>query len=1805
MPDSPRSSTGPLPAATELRLLRTLGRIAGIGAWQIDPGRREMLWTDEIYRILDVAPGEVVPSLNALLSLIEPGQREHLRAAIERAIDHGEGWDFELPAFARDQNTRWLRLIGEPHTQSDGSVLLCGTLEDVTTLRAQREALKARSLEARKLAAVAENSSSLIMLTDADQRIQWVNESFTRVSGYTLLEAAGRRPFDLLQAPGESAVLDLAEGGRRFTRTRELQLHRKDGKPFWAVVEVRAVRNGEGDVTHFVFRQDDVTENRRVEHQATEATSWLGIARVAAGIGFFYRPDHPQGAAMVIDEQARGILGLEPDEPCPPADEMLAMVVPQDRERFLEAREHRAADPVEIEYRIRRRSDGALRWLRALRVRLPATAHGPARVVGALLDITELRRADRQRRLLTERLALVSAAHGIGVWDIDATGGTVQWNDRMLDLYGAQPDDAPRLVGKWLDRHVFPEDHERLIESLRYDSEVASSSSPRRVEHRIVRGDGELRWIESQSTRMLAEDGRVMILGTSRDITERKENEQRLRHALQRLELATERAGVGVFMRDLVTGSGYWSPQVFHLFGMPEEAQAPPVERVLPQLHPDDHACYLQLHDASITAAEVEDLQLRVQPPEGQMRWLLIRSRREPTGGSTAVRMAGVVLDITAQEQAKAQAAANAAWLQLSTEASGIGTWERDLATGEGRWDATMYALHGLPPQDMAPSLEYVLHTYHAADRERARQAWQRMADSDAVVEFEHRTVRLDGELRYFLSRGRSERRADGTAARVYGTTLDVTESREISNQLAITLRRLQLATEASGIGTWQRDLATGEGLWDATMRQLLGVGPDEPVPSRQEATKRLLHPDDREQAAAAWRLMTESTQAIEFELRVPRADGSVAHLSSRGLVERDEHGRPLRAVGTAIDITAIRTTQQRLREFTEWMQLASGATGVAFFRLGLDDETQFTDPQMKKLYGFDPDGPDPTMEQFYATILPEDLHSVHRVRELSRQSNDTLEAEYRVRGPDGVLRQILTRRALMRNEQGQPLYVVGTAIDVTANRSVQAALQIANQRLGMAQRTAGIGIWEWDMESGQMRIDDSIRALLGVDGDWMPDLDRWMARVHPDDRDKAHAVFEVGMPAGLSEGQSEYRIVRPDGTVRYVDERFAVHRDGSGNALRVLGTNLDITHIREAESQRAALVNRLQLATQTAGMGVWERNLAAGTEVWDAQMHSIYGTSPSSVPSRQLWLAHVHPEDRPALLARLPDFDAAGGSTLEYRICRTDGQIRHIADRSLIERDTDGRVARILGVHLDITEIRRAERERDELAHRMQMVASSIGMGVWEWLPQTGQTVWSEQMFALLGHDKPQRPRNWLELVHPEDREQVYRALVAVLKDGDSVQMEFRVLSAAGTELWLANRARIQRDAAGRAMHVVGVSWDITERKRAEAALHAKEAAERASQAKSEFLSRMSHELRTPLNAILGFTQILELDRAQPLSAVQSARIEHIKRAGWHLLELINEILDLSRIEAGAATLSMAAVAARGVAEECLTLVQADAERRQLTVELAEQPGEPCILWADRTRLKQVLLNLFSNAVKYNSEAGRLRVCIRGDDRGVGHITVRDTGPGLTPAQQEKLFQPFNRLGLESAPIEGTGIGLTIAKKLAEQMGGTIGVQSEPGCGSEFTVSLPLAGKTAQEVVVPSAVDGSTDERSDVYGTVLYVEDNPANYAVVEAVLRLRPNVTLMRAADGAAARVLAAVCQPDLILVDMRLPDTDGLSLFRALRAGRETQGIPCVGLSANALPADIDAARAAGFADYLTKPLTAAELLRSVDQTLSTMA
>jgi PAS domain S-box-containing protein len=603
--------------------------------------------------------------------------------------------------------------------------------------------------------------------------------------------------------------------------------------------------------------------------------------------------------------------------------------------------------------------------------------------------------------------------------------------------------------------------------------------------------------------------------------------------------------------------------------------------------------------------------------------------------------------------------------------------------------------------------------------------------------------------------------------------------------------------------------------------------------------------------------------------------------------------------------------------------------------------------------------------------------------------------------------------------------------------------------------------------------------------------------------------------------------------------------------------------------------------------------------------MCSIYGVGqPGWTPSQADWLSRIHPDDRAAVETRLPQLYAEGG-TLSYRIVRADGAIRHIDDHLRVERNSRGEPERVLGVHFDVTEQRQAQLERDELSNRMRMVAEALGIGVFQWQVPSNTSQWNDQMYALFGHTRESfRDRVWLDLVHPEDRESARAWQEAVLLQGDTFAYEYRTLRPDGSVRWISTRGHVQRSQAGVALRVIGLAWDVTETRMVDSALRAKEMAERASAAKSEFLSRMSHELRTPLNAILGFSQLLELDHGHPLTPIQQERVTHIRTAGWHLLALINEVLELSRIEAGETPLDLSEVTLQPLIDQCLALMRTDADRRGIALEVNLLVEAPTVR-ADGLRLKQVLLNLLSNAVKYNRDLGSVTVQVGPatlSGEAALRIAVRDSGRGLTTAQLDKLYQPFNRLGLETAPIEGTGIGLTITRSLVEQMGGALDVASEPGVGSEFSVTLrsaraaPTAPSRGREAAAVTQAP-----RLDVSGCVMYVEDNPANRALVAAMMQLRPNVRFLMIDHGAGACELALAQRPDLVLLDMRLPDMDGIAVLARLRATPALAQVPCIALSANALADDITAALNAGFDDYLTKPLDIAAFLRCIDRML----
>ncbi|MBP9906069.1 MAG: response regulator [Rhodoferax sp.] len=377
---------------------------------------------------------------------------------------------------------------------------------------------------------------------------------------------------------------------------------------------------------------------------------------------------------------------------------------------------------------------------------------------------------------------------------------------------------------------------------------------------------------------------------------------------------------------------------------------------------------------------------------------------------------------------------------------------------------------------------------------------------------------------------------------------------------------------------------------------------------------------------------------------------------------------------------------------------------------------------------------------------------------------------------------------------------------------------------------------------------------------------------------------------------------------------------------------------------------------------------------------------------------------------------------------------------------------------------------------------------------------------------------------------------------------------------------------------------------------------ADKANLAKSDFLSGMSHELRSPLNAILGFAQLLESGTPLP-NPSQKASIDQILRAGWYLLELINEVLDLALIESGRVSLSCEPVSLSEVLTDCQTLIAPLAQRKEIALHYPALPGNPFVR-ADRTRLKQVLINLLSNAIKYNRHGGSVYVTCSERAASQMRISVQDTGDGLSADKIAELFQPFNRLGKQNSNEEGTGIGLVVSKRLVEQMGGAIGVSSTEGAGSVFWIELDLIGAPQfEDHVIEQQLSHTTPVVNGVrLRTLLYVEDNRANMALVEQLIARRPDMRLFGAEDAMRGIALAREHHPDIILLDINLPGISGLQALLILKADSSTAHIPIMALSANAMPREIERGLAAGFYRYLTKPIRVPAFMEALDSALA---
>jgi PAS domain S-box-containing protein len=511
-----------------------------------------------------------------------------------------------------------------------------------------------------------------------------------------------------------------------------------------------------------------------------------------------------------------------------------------------------------------------------------------------------------------------------------------------------------------------------------------------------------------------------------------------------------------------------------------------------------------------------------------------------------------------------------------------------------------------------------------------------------------------------------------------------------------------------------------------------------------------------------------------------------------------------------------------------------------------------------------------------------------------------------------------------------------------------------------------------------------------------------------------------------------------------------------------------------------------------------------------------------------------------------------------------------------------------------------RAQAETDLRAaeQKYRSIFENAVAGIFQSRPDGGLISANPALARMCGYSSPQEMTSSVSdvsriYVDPQRRAEWKHAIEA---KGQVNHFEYELYRKDGSRIWVSQNCRAVRNADGTTDYYEGTLQDITER------MHAEEV-ERANVAKNEFLSRMSHELRTPLNAILGFSQLLE--RQNP-TATQRNHLGYIVKAGRHLLGLINEVLDITRIEAGRLEMSLEPVRLADVLLETLDLIRPLAAERALQLEPDWTDVGDCHVLADRQRLKQVLLNLLGNAVKYTPPLGRVTCSIRISADRV-RIAVRDTGPGIAKSQQSRLFVPFDRLGAERSDIEGSGLGLALCQRLLESMNGSIGVESEVQKGSTFWIELPRSES-------PIASAGLAMRRSETPGTahdigfsVLYIEDNLSNLALIEQLFAEQKYVNLLTAKTGAAGLEAARARTPDLILLDVHLPDMSGAEVISKLKSNALTCKTPVIIISADATQRQIDRLLAAGAHAYLTKPIDVQQFfdlvgktVRSTDQT-----
>ncbi|MBP0018511.1 MAG: PAS domain-containing protein [Cyanobacteria bacterium SBLK] len=1016
----------------------------------------------------------------------------------------------------------------------------------------------------------------------------------------------------------------------------------------------------------------------------------------------------------------------------------------------------------------------------------------------------------------------------------------------------------------------------------------------------------------------------------------------------------------------------------------------------------------------------------------------------------------------------------------------------------------------------------------------------------------------------------------------------ELKERQQAEAQLQEMSQRLALATNSANIGVWDLDLATHRLIWDKRMYELYGIDPTESGPV-YETWQRGVHPEDMLLAHAALQAAIAGERDFHTEFRVVWPDGQIRFIEAHAIVLRDESGRARRTIGVNWDISdrkqaeAERLQAERVRLELKLLERLFDIILAGYWDWNIAEGQVYLSPSFKRMFGYEDEELSNTLESWQNSIFREDLPSVLNCfdRHVRSQGQIPFYNEVRYRHKNGsAVWAICSGQVIEWDEEGKPLRAIGFNMNISDRKEAEEQSRQLSARLNLAVESAAIGIWDWDIVGDRLIWDDRMHQLYNIaPEDFVGVYQTWLSCVHPSDRSRVETQVRQALEGGL-DFDSIFRIVHPDGTVRFIQANALIQYNALGEPQRTIGINYDISDRQESE----------QIILQQAEREKLLREIAQKIRQ-SLDLQTIFDTACQEIRA-------VLQADRVGIFKFYPDTDfnegefaaesvAFGFSSVVGATVRDDcfgANYAHLYAR--------GRFFVADNVY------------QNDLTPCYIKILAALNANACMVMP----LLCGEALWGLLCVHQCTSERHWQQAEIDLTQQLANQIAIAIQQANlyEQLQQELK-----------------QRQCT---------QQQLTERNQ-QLAISNQELA-RATRLKDEFLANMSHELRTPLNAILGMTEGLQEGIFGEANAQQVQALQTIKQSGTYLLELINDILDLAKIESGQIALEIAPTAVAPLCRSSLNFIKQQAVKKRIQVEL-ELPADLPNLWVDERRVRQVLINLLANAVKFTPEGGR--VTLKASDRWISppylsgvtwmqsyrttlkdnpvqgrekarkylRIAIIDTGIGIAPQHADKLFQPFVQIDSTlNRQYAGTGLGLALVKRIIELHGGEVGLASEVGTGSCFTVGLPCtAGTTAtSRSRSPNFSPGKSEKFTGTESPlILLAEDNEANIITVSSYLRAK-GYRILAANNGLEAIALARDENPNLILMDIQMPQMDGLEAIRQIRGDLELVDIPIIALTALAMPGDRDRCLVAGADDYLSKPVKLQQLATVVQQLLA---